>query len=158
MANVLHSSLTGAELHEPKGVASATTDQVYVADGGGSGAWTSAYQQIILTASFDAAGSTASPADSYARIYVPHNGTIVRVNWSGFRDDTSPTGRTHYLYNSTGTSNQICTWTATVNSYGTITSLSNTTVTAGSWLTFRGVRTTGFDGGCNVEIYIDRTS
>lgn len=35
-----HSSLTGADLHEPKGVASAAANQVYVADGAGSGTWT----------------------------------------------------------------------------------------------------------------------
>lgn len=40
MANVAHSSLTGSDLHEPKGISSATTGQVYVANGSGSGAWT----------------------------------------------------------------------------------------------------------------------
>jgi hypothetical protein len=39
MANVTHASLTGANLHEPKGVATATSGQVYVADGAGSGDW-----------------------------------------------------------------------------------------------------------------------
>ena len=39
MANVAHSGLTGANLHEPKGVASATVDKVYVSNGAGSGAW-----------------------------------------------------------------------------------------------------------------------
>lgn len=39
MANVEHSLLTGASLHEPKGVAAATASTVYVADGLGSGAW-----------------------------------------------------------------------------------------------------------------------
>jgi len=39
MANVAHSTLTGANLHEPKGVAAATVGTVYVADGAGSGAW-----------------------------------------------------------------------------------------------------------------------
>lgn len=34
-----HSSLTGAELHEPKGVETANNGEVYVADGAGSGAW-----------------------------------------------------------------------------------------------------------------------
>lgn len=37
-----HSTLTGADLHEPKGVASAGANQVYVANGAGSGTWTSA--------------------------------------------------------------------------------------------------------------------
>jgi len=40
MANVTHASLTGANLHEPKGVSGATAGTVYVADGGGSGSWT----------------------------------------------------------------------------------------------------------------------
>lgn len=40
MANVAHSSLTGADLHEPKGAAAATANKVYVSDGAGSGAWT----------------------------------------------------------------------------------------------------------------------
>lgn len=36
---VQHSSLTGADLHEPKGVATATVGTVYIADGAASGAW-----------------------------------------------------------------------------------------------------------------------
>jgi hypothetical protein len=35
----LHRNLTGAALHEPKGVESASADTVYVADGSGSGSW-----------------------------------------------------------------------------------------------------------------------
>ena len=38
MANVAHSTLTGADLHEPKGVASASSGDIYVANGAGSGA------------------------------------------------------------------------------------------------------------------------
>ena len=43
MANVLHSSLTGAELHEPKAINTASQDTVYVANGSGTGAWTNHY-------------------------------------------------------------------------------------------------------------------
>lgn len=39
MPDVEHSTLTTTDLHEPKGVAAATSGQVYVADGAGSGAW-----------------------------------------------------------------------------------------------------------------------
>lgn len=39
MANVAHSSLTGAELHEPKGADTANAGEVYIADGNGSGSW-----------------------------------------------------------------------------------------------------------------------
>jgi hypothetical protein len=34
-----HNTLTDPELHEPKGVASATANQMYLADGAGSGDW-----------------------------------------------------------------------------------------------------------------------
>jgi len=40
MANVQHSSLTDPNLHEPKGIASATANKVYMSNGSGSGAWT----------------------------------------------------------------------------------------------------------------------
>lgn len=36
---VLHAALTGADLHEPKGVSAASADTVYVADGAASGTW-----------------------------------------------------------------------------------------------------------------------
>lgn len=39
MANIAHASLTGSSLHEPKGVATATAGQVYIANGLGTGTW-----------------------------------------------------------------------------------------------------------------------
>lgn len=39
MANVQHSAIPDAQLHEPKGVAGASADSFYVADGAGSGSW-----------------------------------------------------------------------------------------------------------------------
>lgn len=39
MANVPHSGLTGADLHESKGVAAATANTIFVADGAGSGSF-----------------------------------------------------------------------------------------------------------------------
>jgi len=36
----LHKNLTGNDLHEPKGIASATAGQAYISDGAGSGEWT----------------------------------------------------------------------------------------------------------------------
>lgn len=39
MANIQHSVLTDPNLHEPKGVSTATTGQVYVANGSGTGVW-----------------------------------------------------------------------------------------------------------------------
>lgn len=40
MANVQHASLTDPNLHEPKGISTASADHVYISDGSGSGDWT----------------------------------------------------------------------------------------------------------------------
>lgn len=40
MATIDHSNLGSGEIHEPKGVFSASSNQVYVANGTGSGSWT----------------------------------------------------------------------------------------------------------------------
>lgn len=37
---IQHSLLSGADLHEPKGIETANPNTVYVADGSGSGSWT----------------------------------------------------------------------------------------------------------------------
>lgn len=51
MANIAHASLTGSELHEPKGADSASLGTVYVSNGAGSGSWqsvgTSAFTGMI---------------------------------------------------------------------------------------------------------------
>lgn len=49
MVNVTHASLTGADLHEPKGVSTAASGTVYVANGTGSGTWTPASSVITNT-------------------------------------------------------------------------------------------------------------
>ena len=44
MANSAHAALPGSALHEPKGVAAASADTIYVADGAGSGT----HQQVAV--------------------------------------------------------------------------------------------------------------
>ena len=46
MATVEHSTLTSSELHEPKGISSAASGKVYVADGTGSGDWSTMQPSI----------------------------------------------------------------------------------------------------------------
>lgn len=41
MANIAHASMTGTELHEPKGITVAPLGTVYVSNGAGSGSWAS---------------------------------------------------------------------------------------------------------------------
>lgn len=53
MANVNHSTLTDPYLHEPKGVATASSGSVYVADGAGSGDWSKAHAHINGYIPFD---------------------------------------------------------------------------------------------------------
>ena len=48
---VNHKDLTGASLHEPKGVASASAHNVYVANGSGSGTWEKVDKDAINTSS-----------------------------------------------------------------------------------------------------------
>ncbi len=55
-----HSTLTGADLHEPKGVASATSGTVYSADGAGSGSW------VAVTTLFSITGMIADFATPVA--------------------------------------------------------------------------------------------
>lgn len=50
MTTSVHSTLTGSDLHESKGVATALAGEVYVTDGAGSGVWTPASSVITNTA------------------------------------------------------------------------------------------------------------
>jgi len=92
MTNVAHSALTGASLHEPKGVAAATSGQVYVADGAASGAWTTVAGIVFtgMVADFTTpvapsgwleldgtAISTTTYADLYAAMAIQQSGVRV---------------------------------------------------------------------------------
>lgn len=47
MVDVQHSELTGASLHEPKGVAAADANRAYISDGTGSGDWTTVGLDVL---------------------------------------------------------------------------------------------------------------
>ena len=76
MANVNHSTLTDPYLHEPKGVASASVGKVYVANGSGSGTWTSKETLVgeTLTGYIDNIS-----ASSTVYVPIPFAGTISKV-------------------------------------------------------------------------------
>lgn len=75
-----HSQLTGAQLHEPKGVATATAGTVYIADGSGSGSWQTPNTSIVqpnsrlLQTSFT---DITNPSSVY--FYIPHNCSLVAL-------------------------------------------------------------------------------
>ena len=60
MANVQHASLTGDEVHEPRRIETASSGEVYVADGSNSGAWGLA-ETIGATKSLGSSGYVKLP-------------------------------------------------------------------------------------------------
>lgn len=91
-----HRTLTGAELHEPKGVAAAAAGQVYVANGAGSGTWTKRVQVGFLDYNDLETATTA--------ITVAGTGTFVPLTNDGAGPNTNktykPTGVTE-VWNTT---------------------------------------------------------
>lgn len=69
-----HSTLTGADLHEPKGVAAANADEIYIANGSGSGTWTSGDNNIYLQLELDDVSSASS-----TWLPSPCTGTITKI-------------------------------------------------------------------------------
>ena len=94
MANVNHSTLTDPYLHEPKGVSSASSGQVYIANGTGSGVWTKSHAHIHGYIDFDA----VTPAYTHS---VTTGWTILNPTFStnlvdGFTGTTTPNARLVY--------------------------------------------------------------
>ena len=83
-----HKDITGSDNHEPKGVESASSGEVYVADGAGSGAWepNTLGSKYVLSARFDDISTAASIytvapfAGTITAIYVVLNGAITVAN------------------------------------------------------------------------------
>lgn len=70
-----HKDLTSTDLHEPKGAAAAAAGTVYVANGSGSGVWTSTgKRQVSITRTFD---DVSTAADIY--FPVPVAGSISKI-------------------------------------------------------------------------------
>lgn len=67
-----HSTLTGADLHEPKGIENATIGEVYVADGLGTGNWTNPPYTV---------SGVIDDVSTASTIYlpIPFAGTVVKV-------------------------------------------------------------------------------
>jgi len=71
---VEHSTLTTTDLHEPKGVAAANADEVYIADGAASGSWT-AHDNFVYLNLHIADISTASSS----WVVAPTAGNITKI-------------------------------------------------------------------------------
>jgi hypothetical protein len=99
MANVNHSSLTDPYLHEPKGVATAASGDIYIANGSGSGSWTPAHQHADAYLAFDA--TTPAYVHAATTSFTVINPTLVSSSADGFTVSNSPNARITY----TGTRN-----------------------------------------------------
>lgn len=77
MATVQHSDLTGANLHEPKGIEGASSGQVYIADGAGSGAWDTVSGGSGFALDFII--TDGSDTTTEYKLAVPQNTTLTRV-------------------------------------------------------------------------------
>ena len=129
MANVNHSTLSDPFLHEPKGVASASSGDVYLANGSGSGTWTS--RQSMLTVQFP---DISSASNLY--VPIPYAGTITKIQ-SVLTAAISGGDAVFTVTNSSGSSMGTLTITQSGSAAGDVdilTPSSNNTVTAGTFI------------------------
>ena len=94
MANVNHSTLSDPYLHEPKGVASASSGDVYLANGSGSGTWTPAHQHADAYLAFDA--TTPAYAHSATTSFTVIDPTLASSSANGFTVTNTPNARITY--------------------------------------------------------------
>lgn len=128
MAEIQHNQLTGADLHEPKGVETATAGQIYIADGAGSGDWTdptntSAWQLIEELNPSSVTASTSSDLSAWRTLRLTVNNLapataadVVLSHSANGTDFTIYNAYTRYfLSNSTETVANVANLTGNVN-------------------------------------------
>lgn len=97
MADVQHAAQTGADLHEPKGIASANVGDQLAADGAGSGNWINlnAYAEIVLdlTGLLTRSFPGVTPYTDFALNYIAeherlfsYNDTTKELTYNGAED------------------------------------------------------------------------
>ena len=94
MATVNHSTLTDPFLHEPKGIAAASADRVYIANGSGSGVWTPLARYVNGYVAFDA--TTPAYQHSVTTSFTALNPTFLISANNGFTGLSSPNARLRY--------------------------------------------------------------
>lgn len=130
----LHSTLTGADLHEPKGIATATSGQEHVANGAGSGTWTSIFNRNIGTmTSYWPDVTTADPL----YLVFPFACTITRITTVLGDGALATADEVITVTNTGGASLGTITIAFTGSAEGDVDQLSpvsNNTLTANQWL------------------------
>lgn len=129
MPNVEHSTLTTTDLHEPKGIAAATNNKVYVANGSGSGSWLPRTHTLFATKD-----NVSNAGSSY--VPIPYAGTIAKVV-SVLTGAITTADAVITVRNSAGVSMGTITIAQSGSAAGdvdTLTPASNNTVTADSYI------------------------
>ena len=118
---VAHSTLTGSDLHECKGAASATAGQVPVATGGGTAPFsTLSYTQISNTPALAAVATSGSYTDLTNKPLIP------AYSLNGTAATTTPLVKTYTTTASAGV------WTVTLSGFTTIHNIFATAINTGS--------------------------
>lgn len=79
-----HSTLTGDDLHEPKGIEEATSGEVYVSDGSGSGSWESLEASNITVEDTEGRFSYTNVEEVLQELYLSMPG-----GWGHYKDSGS---------------------------------------------------------------------
>lgn len=149
-----HADLTGADLHESKGVASASANTVYVANGSGSGSWTKVTSSAIDTTTIFTANKESyfiyidAVGTAKSRL-IPMTKTCTVTKVTGVIDGAVTSADETITVkdeggNSLGTI-AFATASATTKGYqNSLTPVSFNTFTAGDWLE---IATAGNSGG-----------
>ena len=90
MADLDHSVLSGSNLHEPKGVAAAVANRVYVSNGTGSGSWSQVPDAAIVAAAKPFQSQLYHIRDSAAS-GSPSQGALTNSTWNTRRLQTEIT-------------------------------------------------------------------
>jgi hypothetical protein len=156
MANVNHSTLTDPYLHEPKGAASASSGDVYVANGAGSGAWTA--KETLIELSLEGYLENVSAVE---KVYVPipFAGTVVKI-LTVLEAVISSSNSTVTVKNAAGSSMGTLTITASGSAAGDVDTLvpaSNNTVTADSFITIESDGASTNTAKLRFVVVLDRT-
>lgn len=152
MPTIEHSSLTGAELHEPKGADSATANTVYVANGSGSGVWTGV--TYTLSGSFADVSSASS-----VYVPIPYAGTVKKIT-TVLQGSISTTDDTITVYNAAGASMGTITVAVSGSAAGTVDTLSpssNNTVSADSYIRLTSAGASASAQVLNFTVVVERT-
>lgn len=93
MADVQHSTLSGADLHEPKGVEIAALGSVYVANGGGSGSWVNknSDNKLFNTYTLQSTIADIGTANDKCYFFIEKASSLTRltsITYSSFTDNS----------------------------------------------------------------------